>query len=114
MQQKQVLKTARGVDASKYAKKVDLANSKSDEDQLDIDKLENEPTNLSNFKSKGNKLVVDKLIHVSVDLSKASYVVKNDAVRKDVYNATIKDIEDKIPDVTNIATNVSLNAKKWG
>ena len=48
---------------------------------------------------------------LSVDLSKAGYVVKNDAVRKDVYNATTKDIEDKIPDITNIATNVSLNAE---
>ena len=66
MQQKQVLKTATGVDTIKYAKKLDLANSKFYEGQLDIDKLKNEPTNLSNFKSKGNELDVDKLIHVSV------------------------------------------------
>ena len=30
---------------------------------------------------------------------------------KDVYNAKIKNIEDKIPDITNLATNASLNAK---
>ena len=39
------LKNAAGVDTSKSAKKIDLANSKSDVDKLDIDKLKNEPTN---------------------------------------------------------------------
>ena len=28
---------------------------------------------------------------------------------KDVYNANIKDIEDKIPDITNLATNTTLS-----
>ena len=36
---------------------------------------------------------------------------KNDIVKKDVYNAKIKNIEDKIPDITNLATNASLNTK---
>ena len=30
---------------------------------------------------------------------------------KNVYNATIKNIEDKIPDITNLATNGSLDSK---
>ena len=30
---------------------------------------------------------------------------------KDVSNAKIKNIEDKIPDITNLATNASLDAK---
>ena len=42
---------------------------------------------------------------------KLSDAVKNDVVKKDVYNAKIKDIEDKIPDITNLATNTTLNAK---
>ena len=29
---------------------------------------------------------------------------------KDVYNAKIKNIEDKLPDITNLATNTTLNA----
>ena len=41
-----------GFDTSSFAKKTDLANSKSDVDMLDIDKLKNLPTNLNNFKSK--------------------------------------------------------------
>ena len=46
-----------------------------------------------------------------VDLSKLSDAVKNDVVKKYVYNANIKNIEDKIPDITKLATNTTLNAK---
>ena len=49
-------------------------------------KLNNVPSNLSNLKSKIDKLYVDKLIPDAIDLSKLSDLVKNDVVRKDVYN----------------------------
>ena len=65
--------------------------------KLDIDKLE--------------KLSIDELKPVSTDLSKLSDIVKNDVVKKDVYHAKIKDIEDKIPDITSLDTNATLNAK---
>ena len=32
-------------------------------------------------------------------------------LKKNVYNAKIKNIEDKIPDITNLAINTTLNAK---
>ena len=32
-------------------------------------------------------------------------------MKKDVYNAKIKSIEDKIPNITNLATNTILNSK---
>ena len=41
-----------------------------------------------------------------------SHVVKNDVVKKDVCNAKIKDNEDKIPNVTNLATTTALTAVK--
>ena len=63
------------------------------------------------MKSKADKLDVDKLVPVPIDLSKLSDVVKNDVAKKDVYNAKTKNIEDKIPGITNLATNASLNAK---
>ena len=63
------------------------------------------------MKSKVDKLDVDKLVPVPVDLSKLSAVVKNDVVKKDAYYAKIKDNEDKIPDITNLATNTTLNVK---
>ena len=87
------LKNATGVDTSKFAKKVDLANLKSNVDKLEIDKLKNVPTYLNNFKSKVDKFDVDKLVPVTVDLSKVGDVVKNDVVKEDVYNAKIKNIE---------------------
>ena len=70
--------------------------------------MQNEPTNLSNVKSKVDKLDVDKLVPVPVHLSKLVDIVKGDNVKKDVYNAKIKNIEGKIPDITNTATNLLL------
>ena len=64
------LKNARGVDASKFAKKVDLANLKFDVDKLDIDELKNLPNNLNNLESTVDKFDDDKLVPVLVDLSK--------------------------------------------
>ena len=38
--------------------------------------------------------------------------LKNDVAKKDVYNSKIKNIEDKIPDSTDLAANTTLDAKK--
>ena len=104
-------KNATGVDTSDFAKRTDLDNLKSDIDKIDIDKLKNVTSNLGNLKNKVDKLDVDKLVvTVPVDLGKLSDVVKY-VVKKDEYNVKIKNIEDKIPDSTNLATNASLNAK---
>ena len=67
-------------------------------------------TNLANLKTKVDKLNIDKLVPVPVDLRKLSDVVKN-VVKKDMCNAKIKCTEDKIPDITNLATNTILHAK---
>ena len=76
------LKNTAGVDTSKFAKKVDLANLKCTVDKLDIDKLKNVPTTLNNLKSKVDKLHVHKLVPVSVDLSKLNDVVKMILLKK--------------------------------
>ena len=83
MEQKQTL--THGVDTSSFAKKSDLANSKSDVDKLDIDKLKNLPNNVSNMKSKVDKLNVDKLVPLPVDLGKLSDIVKNYVVEEYIY-----------------------------
>ena len=84
---------------------------KSNVDKLDTDKIKNVPTNISNLKSKADILNVDKLVPVPVDLSKPSNMVKNDIVKKDVYKAKIKNIEDKITGYLNLATKTTHNAK---
>ena len=62
------------------------------------------------FENKVDKLDVDKILPVPVDLSKLSDAVKSDFVKKNVYNAKIKNIEDKIPNIPNLATKTALNA----
>ena len=57
------------------------------------------------MKSKADKLDIDKLVPLS-------NVVKNDVVKKDASNAKMKDIEDKIPDITNLATKTTFSDKK--
>ena len=105
------LKNTIGLDASKFAKKFDLASLKSNVDKLDIDELKDVPTDLSNLRSKVDKLDIDKLGAVPVDLNKLSNVVKNDVVEKTEDEAKLKNIEDKIPDITNLATKTLLMLK---
>ena len=58
-----------------------------------------------------DQLDVDKTVSVLIDSSKLSDVVKNHVVKKDVYNAKIKNIEDKILHITNLSTDTVLDAK---
>ena len=92
-------------------KKTDLANLKSDVHKLNINELKNVPNNLNNLKSKVDELDIGRLEMTPVDLSKLSNVVKNDVVKKVLYNGKIKNIEDKLPDITSLATNTTVNAK---
>ena len=42
-------------------------------------------------------------------MSKLSNVVTNEVVKKTDYNAKIAEIENKIPDISNLATKTALN-----
>ena len=79
---KTYLENVAGTDTSSFAKKVDLANSKSNVNRLDIDQLKNVPTNLINLKSKVNKLDMDKLVPSPSDLSKLNNVIKMMLLKK--------------------------------
>ena len=70
---------------------------------MQINKLQNLSNNLRSLKSRADKL--------DADLSKLSVVVKNDIVKKDVYNGWIESMEDRIPDITNLSSSTTLNAK---
>ena len=69
------------------------------------------PNNLSNLKNKVDELDIDKLKLVPVHLSKLSNVVKIEVVKKTECYAEIKSLEDKNPDITNLATKSILNTK---
>ena len=76
-----------GVDTSQFAKKDNLANLKPVVAKLNNDKLE--------------KLDIDMLIPFPTGLSKLSNAVKNDVVKKTIYNGKIKNIDGKIPSNTS-------------
>ena len=63
------------------------------------------------MKTEVDKLDIGKLVHVPVDLSKISDVVKNDVIKKTYYNAKITEIENKILHISNLATKTSLKIK---
>ena len=62
------------IDTSDFAKKTDV-------DKLNIDKLNNVPSNINSLKSKLDKLDIGKLGATLVELSKLNNVVKNDVVK---------------------------------
>ena len=72
------------VDLSNYATKADIKNiSHVDTSSFAL------KTNLANLKTEVDKLDIDKLVPVPVDLSKLSDIVKNDAVKNDVYGRLV-------------------------
>ena len=92
------------LDLSRYVAKADIKNiSHADTSSFAL------KTNLADLKTEVDKLDIDKLVTVPVDLSKLSDVVKNDVVKKTDYNAKIAEIENKIPDISNLATKTALN-----
>ena len=112
------------IDLSNYVTKTDIKNiSHVDTSSFAL------KTNLANLKTEVDKLDIDKLVPIPVDLSKLSDVVKNDAVKKAVYNklgAKVNNInasdfvlktkyqtdksklENKIPDVTDFVNKAKL------
>ena len=72
------------VDLSNYATKTDLKNVT----HVNTSTFELK-TNLANLKTEVDKLDIDKLAPVPVDLSKLSDVVKNDVVKKAVYDKLV-------------------------
>ena len=71
-------------DLSNYATKPDLKNvTHVDTSSFAL------KTNLSNSKTEVDKLDIDKLVPVPVDLSKLSDVVKNDVVKKTMYDKLV-------------------------
>ena len=72
------------VDLSNYATKTDIKNI-SDVDTSSFALK----TNLANLKTDADKLDIEKLEPVPTDLSKLSNVVKNDVVKKTVYDKLV-------------------------
>ena len=116
--------------------KFDLPNYAAKSDIKNISHIDTSifalKTNLSNLKTEVDKLDIDKLALVPVDLSKLSDVVKNDVVKKTVYDKlTAKvnnidttrfalkakydtdklELENKIPHTSGLAKKTDYDAK---
>ena len=93
--------------------KVDLSNYATKEDIKNISHVDTSSfalkTILANLKTEVDKLDINKLTPVPTDLSKLSNVVKNDIIKKTDYNAKTTEIENKIPDISNLVTKTKLD-----
>ena len=72
------------VDLSSYATKADIKTIS----HVDTSSFEWK-TNLSNLKTEVDKLYIDKLVPVAADLSKLSNAVKNEVVKRTVYDKIV-------------------------
>ena len=76
------------VDLSNYATKTDIKNiSHIDTSSFAL------KANLAHLKTEFDKLNIDKLVPVPVDLSKLSGLVKNDVLKRDVYNNLVGKVD---------------------
>ena len=115
------------VDLSNYATKAGIRNISHVDTSSSALK-----TNLANLKTAVDKLDIDKFVPVPVDLSKLSDVVKNDVVKKDVYDKLVarvnnietsgfvlktkydtdkSELENKIPDTSGLVKKTDYGAK---
>ena len=115
------------VDLSNYATKADIKNISHVDTSNFVLK-----TNLASLKTEVDKLDIDKLVPVPVDLSKLSDAVKNDVVKKDVYNKLVakvsnidisgfvlkakydtdkSELQNKIPDTSDLVKKTGYNTK---
>ena len=73
--------------------KVDLSNYATKTDQKNVIHVDTSSfalkTNLPSLKTEVDQLDIDKLVPVPVDLSKLSHAVKNDVVKKAVYDKLV-------------------------
>ena len=74
--------------------KVDLSNYATEADIKNISHVDTSSfalkTNLANLKTEVDKLDIDKLVPVPADLGKLSDLVKNDVLKKDVYDKLLR------------------------
>ena len=112
---------------SNYATKADIKNIS----HVDISRFALK-SNLASLKTEVDKLYIDILVPIPVDLSKLSDVVKNDDVKKAVYDTLVakvnsidtsgffkknkhdrdkSEIENKIPDTSGLVKKTDYNAE---
>ena len=101
------LKNVTHVDTSSFALKTNLANLKTEVDKLDIDKLAPVPTDMNKLSNVVQTDVVKKTTYDEL-VAKVNNIDTSDFVLKTNYNTKITELENKIPDISNLATKTAL------
>ena len=92
------------VDLSNYTTKTDLKNVTHNDTSTSALK-----TNLASLRTEVDKLDIDKLVPIPIDLSKLSDVVKNNVVKKDVYNKLVAKVDNI--DTSDFVLKTNYNTK---
>ena len=88
------------VDTSNFALKSNSANLKTEVDKLDIDKLAPVPVDLSKLSDLVKNDVIKKTVYDKL-VGKVNNIDTSDFVLKTKYNTDKTELEKKIPDVSN-------------
>ena len=96
------IKNISHVDTSSFALKTNLANLKTAVDKLDIDKLKPIPNDLIKLSNVVKNDVVKKTVYNKL-VARVDNIDTSDFVLKTNYNAKITELENKAPDISNLA-----------
>ena len=104
---KKDIKDITHVDTSSYALKTNLANLKTEVDKIDTEKLKTVPDDLAKLSNVVKNDVVKKTEFTTLK-NKVDGIDTNNFVSKTKFAKDIKDLDDKIPDVSALATKSSV------
>ena len=104
------IKNTSHVDTSSFALKTNLANLKREVDQLDIDKLVPIPDDSSKLSNAVKNEVVKKPVYNKL-VAKVDNIDTSDFVLKTKYNTDKTELENKIPDTSGLVKKTNYNTK---
>ena len=104
------LKNVTHVDSSRFALKTNLTSLKTELDTLDIDKLVPVPVDLSKLNDVVKNDVVKKTVYDKL-VAKVDNIDTSDFVLKTKYNTDKTELENKIPDTSGLVKKTNYNTK---
>ena len=93
------------VDTSSFALKTNLGNLETEVDKLDIDKLAPIPVDSSKLSDVVKNDVVKKTVYDKL-VAKLDNIDTSDFVLKTIYNTDKMELENKIPDISSLTTKL--------
>ena len=97
------IKNIAHVDTSNFALKTNLANLKTEVDKIDTDKLKTVPVDLSKLSNVVKNEVIKKAEYNKL-VAKVRNIDTSNFVIKTNYNTKITELENRIPDISNLVT----------